>query len=157
MAEPRKPHLPIGYWIKRADALLTARINEAQAANGLTRTEWQVLNSVFEMSSAAASEIAEVLRPFADPLELSATIDGLVRRGLIAEGAGEPGRLRLTPAGEGTARSCQGGSDARAAAGGTGDHRSRVRDGRPGAPADRRQFERRRGRMTAVGVEGAAS
>lgn len=99
MAEPRKPHLPIGYWIKRADALLTARINEAQAANGLTRTEWQVLNSVFEMPSAAASEIAEVLRPFADPLELSATIDGLVRRGLIAEGAGEPGRLHLTPQG----------------------------------------------------------
>ena len=37
--------LPIGYFIKQADYLLTKGINEIQSSLGLTRTDWQILNS----------------------------------------------------------------------------------------------------------------
>lgn len=30
MSEQKRPHLPIGYWLKKADELLTARIDEVQ-------------------------------------------------------------------------------------------------------------------------------
>lgn len=34
MSDKNKPHLPIGYWIKKADELLAERINEVQRSNG---------------------------------------------------------------------------------------------------------------------------
>lgn len=96
MIEEKRPQLPIGYWIKRADEVLTACIDEAQKRNGLNRTEWQVLNLLHETSAAPRGRIAEILRPFVDAESLTATIDGLVKRGLIEEEAGEGGAFRLT-------------------------------------------------------------
>ena len=99
MPERKTPHLPIGYWLKKADELLTARINEAQRANGLSRTEWQILNVLHETPAASRGEIIEVLHPFGEPEKLGSIIDGLVGRGLVeAEGAGAEA-LRLTEAG----------------------------------------------------------
>ena len=99
MSEPKKPNLPIGYWLKKADELLTARINEAQEANGLTRTGWQILNFLHETSTASGSQIIDVLKPFADADTLKATIDALARRGLVEEAGTQPGTLRLTDQG----------------------------------------------------------
>jgi hypothetical protein len=45
------PHRPIGYWLKEADRLITERVNAVQAANGVTRTQWQVLNMLHEGDS----------------------------------------------------------------------------------------------------------
>jgi hypothetical protein len=39
MNQVTKPNLPIGYWLKQADKLLTEKINEVQAANGVSRFE----------------------------------------------------------------------------------------------------------------------
>ena len=44
MTNTPKPQLPIGYWLKRVDALLTTAIDQAQAEHGVSRTQWQVLN-----------------------------------------------------------------------------------------------------------------
>lgn len=96
MSEQKRPHLPIGYWLKKADELLTARIDEVQKANGLSRTEWQILNSLYEMSTASRSQIIELLSPFADAGRLGSTIDVLVDRGLIEE---DDKSLRLTDRG----------------------------------------------------------
>jgi hypothetical protein len=46
--------LPIGYWLERADELLTARIDEAQRENGPTRLSWQVINVVHERGMVGA-------------------------------------------------------------------------------------------------------
>lgn len=103
MTGENRPHLPIGYWLKKADELLTARINEAQDANGLSRTEWQILNLLHETSSASKSEIVEILSPFGDANALGAKVDSLVQRGLVeAEVSGTgtgTGKLRLSPQG----------------------------------------------------------
>jgi DNA-binding MarR family transcriptional regulator len=73
---------PIGYWLKRADALLTQRIDEAQRANGLTRLEWQALNVVRDGGSTA-ERVAETLRPFADAELVTLTLAGLVGRHVV--------------------------------------------------------------------------
>lgn len=58
--------LPIGYWIKKADQLLTNGVNQIQAGFGLTRTSWQVLNTIKENNEITKSELFELMQPFAD-------------------------------------------------------------------------------------------
>lgn len=100
MAEVRKPHLPIGYWIKKADEALTASINKAQEENDLSRTDWQVLNALQEMATTTREQLAEVLHPFADAATLGEIIDRLVSAGLV-EGMGTAGAgYRLTGQGQ---------------------------------------------------------
>lgn len=83
MTERKKPHLPIGYWLKRADEAITESVNQAQQANGLSRIDWQVLNLLHEVSAAAWEQVAEALGPFADGERLQAVVDDLVARGLV--------------------------------------------------------------------------
>ncbi|HEX7087633.1 MAG TPA: MarR family winged helix-turn-helix transcriptional regulator [Vicinamibacterales bacterium] len=74
---------PIGYWLKRIDALLTRHIDRAQQATGLTRTTWQVLNVVQHLGGARQEEVAEALSPFVDAEGASAAAHELSRRGWI--------------------------------------------------------------------------
>jgi len=94
--EPKK-QLPIGYWLKRADELLTKRIDEVQRANDLTRLGWQVLNVVCERRTARHDEIIDALRPFAEVAALNDMLAKLAKRGLVSESA-ETGFV-LTPTG----------------------------------------------------------
>ena len=83
MREPRK-NLPIGYWLKRADELLTKRIDDAQRANGLTRLGWQLLNVVRDEHPARRDDLVNTLRPFADAAAVDAAVGELTARDLIA-------------------------------------------------------------------------
>lgn len=74
---------PIGYWLKRIDALLTRHIDRAQQATGLTRTTWQVLNVVQQLGAARLEQVAEALAPFVDRQGASAAAHELSRRGWI--------------------------------------------------------------------------
>jgi len=94
-----KPHLPIGYWLKKADEVLTSRINEVQDANGLDRTEWQILNLLHEVSACTQDRVCEVLRPFADADSLKATLERLVSRGFVEGNGSQTDAFRLTDQG----------------------------------------------------------
>ncbi|MBN1984895.1 MAG: winged helix-turn-helix transcriptional regulator [Prolixibacteraceae bacterium] len=61
-----KTKLPVGYWIKQADRLLTGKIDEIQSAFGLTRTGWQLLNSINENSPAKRNALINLMLPFSD-------------------------------------------------------------------------------------------
>lgn len=87
---------PIGYWLKRADALLTARIDAVQAAHGLTRLGWQLLTLVRD-AAPSVDEAAAVVRPFADLETVRQRLADFEGRGWVA--AGRAGRLSLTPQG----------------------------------------------------------
>lgn len=95
----KKTNLPIGYWLKKVDELLTARINEAQEANGLLRTEWQILNFLFENSAATNTQITGILQPFADADTVQAAVDRLIQRGLIVAKGEGTSELALTEQG----------------------------------------------------------
>ena len=92
-----RPQLPIGYWLKRADELLTARIDEAQRANGLTRLEWQALNVIRGRPRVRGADIVSALEPFADAGTVGEVLRGMELRGSIA-GSLETG-FELAPAG----------------------------------------------------------
>jgi DNA-binding MarR family transcriptional regulator len=100
MSEPKKPHMPIGYWIKRADELLTVSIDKAQQANGLSRTNWQILNTLHELGSATTDELATPMRPFVDAPSLKAEVTSLSQRGLVTGDGSAVDKYVLTASGQ---------------------------------------------------------
>lgn len=95
--ERRIQKRPIGYWLKRADALLTARIDEAQRENGLTRLEWQILNVIHDARVVHSERVVESLRPFASAFDVIGTLDSLAERSVVASA---DDAFSLTEAGE---------------------------------------------------------
>jgi len=79
------PQLPIGYWLKQADNLLTEQINKIQAANGTSRFEWQVLNLLKELGSANKEQLFENLRTFVDASNFNEIISHLVGCGWLEQ------------------------------------------------------------------------
>src|SRR5690606_3109679 len=74
-------------------------MHEAQEATGLSRTEWQMLNVLYETSSASRAEVIETLHPFGDEKALGSVLEGLLNRGFVEEERSGSGRLRLTAPG----------------------------------------------------------
>lgn len=78
-----KDKLPIGYYLKNADRLLTEGINHIHREMGITRTDWQILNSIHENDKIDLQKIAELLTAFADKETISNAISALEKRHLI--------------------------------------------------------------------------
>ena len=89
MTQTARPQLPIGYWIKQADNLLTAQINAAQSAHGLSRPEWQILNTLKESGGAGREQIFETLRTFVDASSFIELLRHLSERGWIEQTGSE--------------------------------------------------------------------
>ena len=77
------PKLPIGYWLKQADNLLTKQINAVQAANGVSRSDWQVLNMLKENSSASREHIFETMHTFVDRVTFDEMMTHLIEYGWV--------------------------------------------------------------------------
>ncbi|GHO99208.1 hypothetical protein KSF_092560 [Reticulibacter mediterranei] len=91
------PQLPIGYWLKHADEIITARSNQALADQGFTRFRWQALNMIYEAGTITRDEVFNVLQTFLDAHQLDEMLDDFVREGwLVVEG----NALSLTEAGK---------------------------------------------------------
>lgn len=58
--------LPVGYWIKKADDLLTKGINKIHLSFNIKRTEWQILHYINESNSISEEKLVFVMEPFAD-------------------------------------------------------------------------------------------
>jgi DNA-binding MarR family transcriptional regulator len=99
MTEVTNLKLPIGYWLKQADKVLTEQINQAQAVHGVSRTEWQILNLLKENGRATKESIFEILRTFVDASEFQEIINRLIERGWIDAEVG-CGDYQLTDIGE---------------------------------------------------------
>lgn len=96
MTQAAKPELPIGYWLKQADNVLTEHINKAQAAHGVSRSDWQVLNILHETGSASRERIFESMRTFVDAPRLDEIIAHLMGRGWVEQsGAADQGTVEF--------------------------------------------------------------
>jgi hypothetical protein len=51
----------------QADELLTKGIGEIQSSFGMTRTDWQILNSINEKGFIEKSDFTNLMSPFAGP------------------------------------------------------------------------------------------
>lgn len=90
--------LPIGYWLKQVDQLLTEQINEAQAVHGVTRADWQILNLLKENGRASDEQIFTTMCTFVDATQFQEVIYHLIDRGWIDETLASR-ELQLTYAG----------------------------------------------------------
>jgi hypothetical protein len=75
--------LPIGYYVKQVDKLLTEKINAVQSQFGLTRTSWQILNSIHAQDTMKREELVNFMlqltgKETVDEILLKFTWDGIV-------------------------------------------------------------------------------
>jgi len=75
--------LPIGYWIKKADELLTKGIDNIQLKFGIDRTSWQILNLIKENDTIRKAELAKLMQPFADENILANILFSLEQENLL--------------------------------------------------------------------------
>ncbi|MGW4634821.1 MarR family winged helix-turn-helix transcriptional regulator [Nocardia sp. NPDC004415] len=88
----------IGYQVKRLDQLIEATFDQATVDSGMTRREWQVLNTLVR-APAAADTLQDALRPFweTDADSVAALTGALIARGWLARDADS--RFAVTEAG----------------------------------------------------------
>lgn len=67
---------PIGFYIKQVDQLLTEKINLVQAAFGLTRTSWQILNAIHEQENLEKEALLKLMSQLSD----TKTIDDILTK-----------------------------------------------------------------------------
>ncbi len=74
---------PIGYWVKLVDRLLEEQLDGTLQNDGLTRREWQLLNTLSD-SPRSQEELEDAVSPFlANGATLDQQLAGLTRRALI--------------------------------------------------------------------------
>jgi DNA-binding MarR family transcriptional regulator len=101
MAPEQSKTQPIGYWLKRADELITLRSNEALQEFGLTRFHWQVFSSIREAGRLNKEQLLVMLKDFLDEARLDQIIADLRAKAWVAYEVDRGGaRLGLTRAGE---------------------------------------------------------
>ncbi|QMU30732.1 hypothetical protein [Adhaeribacter radiodurans] len=96
--------LPIGYWIKQVDTLLTQEINALHATLGITRLKWQILHSIQEKEQINFLALITLLQPFADPETVTKTLAELKNDLLLIENKDD---LALTNKGIALHATCQ--------------------------------------------------
>lgn len=89
--------LPIGYWLKQADELLTKRIDDIQSSFGITRKDWQILNAIDENGLIQKSSLAHLMSPFAASKAVNDILVKLRAEHLIEE---QDEKLALTAKGK---------------------------------------------------------
>lgn len=77
--------LPIGYWIKQTDLLLTKGIDDIQSSFGMTRTDWQMLHAVSEKAFVDRVDLINLISPFADTNCIEGILTKFIAEHLINE------------------------------------------------------------------------
>ena len=85
---------PIGWWVRRLDALLEEAVDSVVEGEGLTRRHWQVLHSLASGPEPEA-DVVTALADFAG--DVDAVVSDLVARGWVVRLG--TGRIGLTPDG----------------------------------------------------------
>jgi DNA-binding MarR family transcriptional regulator len=84
---------PIGWWVKRLDAVLEEALDHAVAGEGLTRRHWQVLHSLVG-GAGRENALRDALADF--PGDVGAVVADMVGRGWVDRRTDE---VELTPDG----------------------------------------------------------
>lgn len=98
--------LPIGYWIKKVDELLTAQINETHQRVGLSRPGWQLIHQVCTKPAQPAASWVALIAPFATAQEAYQHLRELTDRGLLAWDGEPSGWPKATAEGEQLHNAC---------------------------------------------------
>ena len=94
----QSPQLPIGYWLKHTDEVLTSHVNQVLSDNGFTRFRWQTLNLIYEAGSVSRGDAFATMQTFLSADQFDEILAGFAQQGWMAQqGAGDTGQpfLRL--------------------------------------------------------------
>ena len=93
---------PIGYWLKRADEVITEHVDRVLSDNGFTRFRWQVLNIVYQAGTITRGGVFDTMQTFIDARQVDEIIDGFIKEGwLVKLGEGDAAaQLMLTDVGK---------------------------------------------------------
>jgi predicted transcriptional regulator len=95
--------LPIGYWIKQVDELLTAKIDQIHSSFSLTRADWQILNTLSEQGTSHENELISLMKPFLSAKAVNEALSKLKEQQLIVE---EHQNLKLSDVGKKQHKAC---------------------------------------------------
>ena len=73
----RHKKLPIQYYIKNADDLLTRGIEHIQSSFGIHSTVWQIVHSIHEKGCIHINELKSLMQPFADAVTVHSILTKL--------------------------------------------------------------------------------
>jgi DNA-binding MarR family transcriptional regulator len=99
MSPAIQPNLPIGYWLKHADEVITKHINQVQAANGVSRFQWQLLNSIHEVGTVSKAQLFGIMQTFVSHADFEKMIDEMIDKGWLSQDEKNEGLLQLTEEG----------------------------------------------------------
>jgi DNA-binding MarR family transcriptional regulator len=92
--------LPIGYWLKHTDEVITRHVDQTLDDRGFTRFRWQVLNTLYEAGLTTRGTVFATMQTFIDADQLNQILDGFARAGwLVTRGEGDATELELIEAG----------------------------------------------------------
>ena len=94
--------LPIGYYLKKTDHLLTKTIDQIQTSFGISRIQWQMLHSIYAQPHRSRFTLLSPLVEFENEEALNGLLDTLLKKGLVLEEAG----LSLTESGVALQAAC---------------------------------------------------
>jgi DNA-binding MarR family transcriptional regulator len=93
--------LPIGYWLKRADEVLTQYINQLHQNRGFTRSRWQTLNLIHDAGTITREKAFATMSAFIDAQQFDEILESFYKQGwLLLRGEGNSAELSLTEAGK---------------------------------------------------------
>lgn len=81
--QPTPLDKPIGYWIKKADDVLTRSINDVQQQYGMTRLSWQLLHTICTHPPLTAATVADFVSPFASVAEVQTVLSAMINQGFL--------------------------------------------------------------------------
>lgn len=97
----QSPQLPIGYWLKHTDEVITSHVNQVLSDNGFTRFRWQTLNLIYEAGSVSRGDAFATMQTFLSADQFDEILAGFAQQGWLAQqGAGDAAVLVLTDAGK---------------------------------------------------------
>ena len=99
-------NVPIGFWIRKADELLTRNMDQVHQEADLTRLGWQLLHTIQDRGISQASELLAMVSPFASESEAKEVLASLTKRELLHWDAHTEGTVGLTLQGEQFYREC---------------------------------------------------
>ena len=99
----KERELPIGYWIKQVDQLLTNGINAIHNTQGIDRTGWQLLHTLHKAPNTTQDELLALMKSFADGAAFDKALEHLTINGWVSSQAN---RFYLTVSGEAFHANC---------------------------------------------------
>ncbi len=101
MQQKATQQLPIGYWLKHTDEVITERVNQVLGDRGFTRPRWQALNLIYEAGTVTRADAFLTMKTLIDARQFDDIIDEFVQEGwLVKRGDADAAVLTLTEAGK---------------------------------------------------------